>query len=113
MPSWVDSEALRVRGSEGGRLLSTGYLFLAYPPVNRTIRIESPLPTQEIVLKHRKIEIRTRLRENKVVEMDSFGATLTFFDPLRRGHNALPVWLATGAYRALSVVTERGPVQVI
>ena len=65
-------------GTRGGRPLSTGYLYFADPPVNRVITIEVPLPIKEMVLRHRTRDIRTRLRGDEVVDMDSFGANLAF-----------------------------------
>ena len=69
-------------GSNQAPLFTNDYLFLAEPPVGRTIELKFDLPGQEIVLKHRSRDIRVRLRGDEVVAMDNFGTDLTFFDAL-------------------------------
>ena len=46
------------------------------------IAVPFPVPEHEVVLKHHTRNIRLRLRGDAVVAMDSFGADLTFFDPI-------------------------------
>lgn len=84
IPPWVDHEAMRVNGVTGDTRHSNGYLFCAAPPVNRPISIGFPLIEQKLTLVHRHTgtQIRTRLRGDAVVDMENFGADLTFFDPL-------------------------------
>ena len=83
LPPWVDRATLRVEGVEAAeQRLSNGYLFVADPPLNRRLTVTFELSTEEVVLEHRTREIRTRLRGDEVEAMESFGADLTFFDPL-------------------------------
>ena len=72
---------MHIRGIDGARR-TNGYLLFARPAVNRPIRIEYPLCSAEITLKHRTRDIRARLRGDAVIAMDSFGQDLTYFDPL-------------------------------
>ena len=46
------------------------------------VSISYPLPGRQITLKHRTRDIRVRLRGDEVEAMDSFGADLTYFDPI-------------------------------
>ncbi len=82
LPPWVDVAAMRLEGVEGELRMANGYLFVAEPPLNRPITIAFELPTEEIVLAHRTREIKARLRGDEVAAMESFGADLTFFEPL-------------------------------
>lgn len=79
IPPWVKPESIKLQGTSESLRLTNGYLFIAQPPINRVLTIDFPLPEQEIVLKHRTREIRTRLRGDEVVAMENFGAPLTFF----------------------------------
>ena len=81
IPSWVDEQAVEVKGITGTPRHNNGYLFVAAPPVDTPISIAFPLPVRDITLKHRTRDIRARLRGDEVVAMDNFGADLTFFDP--------------------------------
>jgi hypothetical protein len=80
MPEWVDTHDLLVCGTEETPRYTNGYLFLAQPPVNRWVTMDLRLPVHEISLAHRTREIRVRLQGDAVIEMDSFGADLTFFE---------------------------------
>ena len=82
LPPWVHVPSITIRGTDEMPRYSNGYLFIARPPVNRTLSFEFPLATQQIVLAHRTRQIRARLRGDEVVAMDNFGADLTFFDPM-------------------------------
>jgi hypothetical protein len=82
IPSWVDPASITVEGTSESPRHTNGYLFIGEPPVNRGLSFNFPIPEQEIQLKHRTREIRTRLRGDAVVAMQNFGADLTFFDPL-------------------------------
>lgn len=86
IPPWVEKTALSVEGVEREARWTNGYLLLSSVPVNRRVSIRFPMPTQEITLRHRTRNIRARLRGDEVVAMDSFGADLTFFDPLDDGN---------------------------
>ena len=81
MPSWVDEQAVEVKGIAGVPRRSNGYLLVADPPVGTPVSIGFPLPLRDITLKHRTRDIRTRMRGDEVAAMDNFGADLTFFDP--------------------------------
>ena len=82
MPPWLVRETMRISGVAAPRQTQS-YLFIADPPVRRPITIEFKLPIRELVLRHRSRDIRVRLRGDHVVEMDSFGSDLTFFDELK------------------------------
>jgi hypothetical protein len=82
IPPWVAPQDLDVQGVQGTPRHTNGYLFIPEPEVNRTITVGYPLRMQEITLRHRTRQIRTRLRGDEVSAMDSFGADLTFFDAL-------------------------------
>ena len=82
LPPWVDLAAMRLEGVEAELRMANGYLFVAEPPLNRPITMAFELPTEEIVLAHRTREIKARLRGDEVAAMESFGANLTFFEPL-------------------------------
>ena len=82
IPPWVDRAALRVRGVDGKRAYANGYLFVSTPLVGRAVKVEFPMPRQDIVLTRPSRRIRARLRGDEVEAMESFDADLTFFDPL-------------------------------
>ena len=83
LPPWVAPGEMQIEGVSEAPLWTKGYLFFARPPVRRTIQIDFPLKTQELVLSGRVHlhPIRVRLRGDAVEAMDNFGADLTFFDP--------------------------------
>lgn len=81
LPPWVPDDRLAVEGA-AGRRLSSGYLFVPEPPVNRFVTIRYPLVESELTLEHRTRRIRARLRGDAVATMENFGADFTFFEPL-------------------------------
>ena len=84
LPSWVESDQLRISGTDQRPRSANGYLFFATPPVGAPIQIQFPLPEQELTLSgdiHVQ-PIRVRLRGDAVAAMEDFGADFTFFDPL-------------------------------
>ena len=82
IPPWVDRDALRIDGVPGQALQTEGYAFIAEPPVGEWITFQFPLVEHNTELSHRTRTIRTRMRGDAVAAMESFGADLTFFDPL-------------------------------
>jgi hypothetical protein len=81
IPPWVEAQSIVLQGVEGAPRASNGYLFFAAPPPAQPISIVFPLRHQELILSHRKRDIRVRLRGDEVVAMDNFGADLTYFEP--------------------------------
>ncbi len=82
LPSWADAQQVYLRGTGEPLHTTSGYLFIARPPINRPLTFVFPLPDREITLTHRTRQIRVRLRGDQVIAMENFGADLTFFDPL-------------------------------
>ncbi len=82
VPTWANPGTITLRGTTETPHYTNGYLFIARPPVSRTIHFEFSLKEQEIALAHRTRRIRARLRGDQVIAMDNFGADLTFFDPI-------------------------------
>ena len=82
LPTWVNHKSTAIRGAAEAPRYTNGYLFIARPPVNRTLYFEFPLPEQEVTLAHRTRQIRVQLRGDQVIAMDNFGADLTFFEPI-------------------------------
>ena len=101
LPPWVPAGGVSVEGMSEPLLLTRGYLFAPEPPLRHPIAISFAIPQQELVLRHRATgsqppdgsqpptlrapharDIRVRLRGDAVAGMDSFGADLTFFDPV-------------------------------
>lgn len=82
LPSWVDSDAVTVEGSNEPPRCNNGYLVLSQPPLNHWITIRFELTEREIVLSHRTRDIRVRLRGDSVAAMSNFGAELTYFPAL-------------------------------
>ncbi len=82
VPPWVDRSRLAVAGLAGQHRLDGSYVFIADPPLDRPVTIEYPEGTSELVLRHRTRDIRVHMRGDSVSAMDSFGAGLTFFDPV-------------------------------
>ncbi len=82
LPSWVDAQQIKLRGTTESLRNTNGYLFIARPPLNRPLTFEFPLPDRQITLAHRTRQIRVKLRGDQVTAMENFGADLTFFDPL-------------------------------
>jgi hypothetical protein len=80
LPSWVDRRHVMGDGTAAIPRFSGSYLLLNQQPAGQPVTVHYDLPLQTIVLKHRTRNIRTRLRGDQVVAMDSFGADLTFFD---------------------------------
>ena len=86
IPEWVEQDALKVEGVAVPVRLTSGYAFIAEPPVNRWLTFEFPLAGRTIELKHRTRTVRVQMRGDTVAAMDDFGDDLTFFDPLSRRH---------------------------
>ena len=82
IPPWVDLDSLRIDGVPGQVLQTEGYTFIAEPPVDKWITFQIPLVEHSTELRHRTRTIRTRMRGDAIAAMESFGADLTFFDPL-------------------------------
>ena len=82
IPSWVNTEELKVTGTDQVPVFNNGYAIFSKPPVNHPIVIRFPLSEREITLKHSTRDIRVRLRGDAVDAMENFGVELTFFDPL-------------------------------
>ena len=92
LPSWVDPHEVRVdqrppvvgvaSAEPGTTRVSGGYLYVPRPRVGMPVSITYSLPRRQITLKHRTRDIRVRLRGDEVEAVDSFGADLTYFDPI-------------------------------
>ena len=82
LPSWLDRSATTVDGEPAGRRIVGDHLVLTDPAVGRWIEIGFPLRRRIITLDHRTRGIRVALRGDEPVAMDSFGADLTYFDPI-------------------------------
>ncbi len=81
LPSWADRAQIEITGPGNHRVLGD-YVLIPEPPVEKPVEINYPIAESEISLSHRTQEIRARLLGDTVVTMDSFGADLTFFDPI-------------------------------
>ena len=82
VPPWVDRAAVAVEGIAGPPSFDNGYLVLDDRIAAAGATIALPRREEEIALTHRTRTIRARLRGDRVVAMENFGADLTFFDPL-------------------------------
>ena len=89
VPPWLDPTRIEIRGADRAPRSTNGYLFFARPPVGQPLTLGFALPSEEIVLKHRTRQIRTRLRGDQVTAMEHFGADLTYFDPIENGRQRL------------------------
>lgn len=81
IPSWLDAGNMVVDGTEWDGQCLNGYALISDPPLENWISFSFPLPKSEVVLRHRKHDIRVRFEGDKVSGMDNFGTDLTFFDP--------------------------------
>ena len=81
LPSWADRSELKVESSARHRVLES-YVLIAEPQVGQAVKVLYPPVEGELVLHHRTRDIRARLRGDRVVSMDNFGAELTFFPPI-------------------------------
>jgi hypothetical protein len=92
LPSWVDPRDVRVdqrpppvevlSAEPGTPRISGGYIYVPRPRVGTPVSISYPPPRRQITLKHRTRDIRVLLRGDEVEAMDTFGADLTYFDPI-------------------------------
>jgi hypothetical protein len=82
LPGWVDQDALQVDGAPAGDRVQGSRIRLVEPAVGMTIAIDFPLPEHDLLLRHRRHEIRARLRGDEVIAMDCLGAGLAFFPPM-------------------------------
>ena len=82
IPSWLRREDIAIRGACGPHRFTGSHLFVPTQPVGVPVRLHHELPTRRIVLHHSTRDIHVRMRGDAVEAMDSFGADLTFFDPL-------------------------------
>lgn len=84
LPNWLSLAAIHIEGADHPPRINNGYLFFPQPPISRPLTLQFSLPEQDIALKHRTRNIRTRLKGDGVISMDNFGADLTFFDSFER-----------------------------
>lgn len=82
IPPWVKPHEIKIQGVTGNTSIENDYLFIPQPVINRPISLTFPLLEQELTLNHRTRQIKTRLLGDSIIQMDNFGADLTFFDPL-------------------------------
>lgn len=83
IPPWTNQHEMKITGHLETPTVTNGYLFFSNPPINNPISFDFTLPENEVVLKHQTHDIRAKLRGDEVIAMDSFGADLTFFDPIQ------------------------------
>ena len=82
IPAWVDRAALRIDGRPASDRLVGSRLRLNKPAVGTTVTIDFDRPEHDLLLRHRRHEIRARLRGDEVIAMDCLGAGLAFFPPI-------------------------------
>ena len=80
LPSWLSPEKVQISEETNPFRVTNGFLFFTQPPVNQPISLSFELSKQDVVLKHRTRDIRTRLKGDSVIAMDNFGSDFTFFD---------------------------------
>jgi hypothetical protein len=79
VPTWVNQAAVKVNGVPAGDKLEGSRLRLTQPVLHQELVIEFPLTIRTLVLKHRKHNIRVRLRGDEVIGMDCLGIGLAYF----------------------------------
>jgi hypothetical protein len=79
LPSWTKANEVKIRGGKVLHDIKNGYLNIG--PNAAEIVIDFPLAKRELELIYRDEKIRMRLLGDQVLQMDNFGANLTFFDP--------------------------------
>lgn len=79
IPPWLGTQ-FKVNSEKNTLPSTSGYLYIAEPPLCAPMTVEFDLPLSELVLQHRLRDIRARLQGDQVVAMDHFGADLTYFD---------------------------------
>ncbi len=80
IPPWVDRSKIIFSGAESSGFYN-GYILFTQPKIQQPITLHFPLTEQELLLRHRTRDIRTRLRGDCVIAMDNFGMNYSFFDP--------------------------------
>jgi hypothetical protein len=78
MPSWTNVNEVKVTGGIFKPELQNGYLNVK--PNAGEIVINFPLIKRELDLSYLDEKIRVRLKGDQIMQMDNFGADLTFFD---------------------------------
>ena len=79
IPSWINVTEVKVTGGVFVPELQNGYLNVKPNAVE--IVINFPLIKRELELIYKEEKIRVHLKGDQVLQMDNFGADLTFFDP--------------------------------
>ena len=82
VPAWVEG-VVQLEGAEGWLRLANQQVFIPAAQAGQTIRVHLDMPTQMLELKHRTHAIRAVVRGDQTVAMDSFGAPLTYFEPVK------------------------------
>jgi hypothetical protein len=81
VPSWSDVRQIEVMGATSLPRLINGYLHISEPRA-QSVTIKLPLTKRDLVLTYRKRRIATRMEGDRILQMENFGADLTFFDAL-------------------------------
>jgi hypothetical protein len=81
IPPWAATVLVTDAGAGVRWRMENGYLFMPEPPVGKPIGIRYQEVSSEIILKHRTRNIQVRLSGDRVIAMQNFGASLTYFDP--------------------------------
>ena len=82
VPKWVNRMVIQIDGTTLGGRLKGSRIRLNKPTVGTTSEIDFPLPARDLLLRHRRHEIRARLRGDEVIAMDCLGAGLAYFPPM-------------------------------
>ena len=78
IPAWTDAASATVGCLPASPRRTGRYLLLANPPVDRRFSFAFKPPANELLLRHRTLDIRVRLRGDEVTAMDNFGQKLVF-----------------------------------
>lgn len=83
VPCWINPDEIKTEGTANPPVWTNNYLFFNTVRAGQILRIRFPLKESQVTLSEELHihPIRVKLRGDMVVEMDSFGADLTYFEP--------------------------------
>ena len=85
IPSWLDRNEINIKGLNSQPVFSNGYLYFNQVQANQSIQLYFPLKEAQVMLPDslHSHPILVKMKGDSVLAMENFGASLTFFDPIK------------------------------